>query len=395
MSTFQKYVLCGLIAFALVFAAFHPASVAAATEDQSCKNNEITMANNYWLINPHTYLAQTFKPSMNFLSSVSLAIAGGADVNTTITMKLYVVGGGLATSSTGTTASANAAWIEFAFPTISVDTTKQYRIELTTPSNTARWLVSTIPCYADGKAYINGSVSENQDFGFKTFGYNLVLITTTATATPTALVIAKPTAVQAFYNSGDATIRVTWNSSTTAGIDGYRIYRSKSSSSGFAQIAMTDSASTEYIDFSGLVAGTKYYYYLKAYKGSTNSPNSSTASATVPASTTPTASPSVTETGTVTPTLTSTVPTTVLPTATSTQSMANLLMTTYFPQVLTILALLLCAVIAFVVLMSKSKRQSAPETLPEKKVSTEVTEETAVLTKTSNKTADKDSKETP
>jgi len=346
---------------------------AEAVQDQFCENAEITEADAYWLINPHTYLSQTFKPTKDHLTSVMLAVAGGADVNAEITAKIYVVGGGVAATSVKTTPSALVAWVDFTFPTITVDPTKTYRIDLTTPSNTARWIVSTTPCYADGKAYVNGTAQDNQDFGFVTYGF--------IPPTDTPIIVGKPSSLSGEYYSSDATIRLSWSKSGTAGVEGYRIYRSKNSTSNFTVLSSVDGTTLDYIDFENITPG-KYYYYVRAFKDGTNSASSGTKLVTVPSPATPT--PTSTPTLSPTPTDTSDTPTLIAtgsetPTGTvvpdqSKRSLLEILMTTYFPQTLSVFALLLCGIIALIVLLSKPKTKSV--TLPEVASDTSESEET-------------------
>lgn len=337
---FQLFSVLTLFALLFTLLSYAPVKAAEAVEDQSCDNANIASADGYWLIKAHTSLAQTFKPTKNHMSSITLALAGGSDVNAAVTAQITQEGGGVVTTKTATTQSAQVSWVDFTFPTVTVDTTKTYRVTLTTPSNTARWIVSTVECYANGKAYVNGVAQSTQDFGFVTYGFQVNPVTATPTAT--TLVLAKPTSLVGTYSEAAGMIRLTWAKSTSS-VDGYEVYRSKSASSGFSRIAKVSATTLEYIDPTDIAPGN-FYYYVKAYKGSTTSPGSNTVTVTVTAPTMLIATPSVVETLIATPT----------PVVTS-ASILTIMMTTYFTQMLMAFALLLCGVIALVVLLAKPK----------------------------------------
>ncbi|MCK9368623.1 fibronectin type III domain-containing protein [Candidatus Dojkabacteria bacterium] len=274
-----KNILPVLFILPLIFGSMptKDASAFVYSADQYCDNANIEAADAYYLIKIHNTLAQTFRPHKNRFTSLLLALAGGADVNAVVTANVYIGGGeGLAVSKTETTQTAQVTWVEFTFPApISVDTTKEYLIEISTPSDTARWIVSNVPCYSDGKALVEGAYQDNQDFGFVTRGYNVA-------STPDPVVpetIAKPTALKAQYFSDEDRVKLTWTKSTTSGVDGYKIYRSTSKNSGYSKIAEVDGDISKFNDYS--VTPHTYYYYIKATKGDLKSPSSSKASVVV------------------------------------------------------------------------------------------------------------------
>ncbi len=63
----------------------------------------------------------------------------------------------------------------------------------------------------------------------------------------------------------DGTIKVTWNAVDEA--DGYRVYRKTSGGSWSGVANVTDGSTTSYTDSSNLTDGTKYYYTVRAWKG--------------------------------------------------------------------------------------------------------------------------------
>ncbi|NIQ99393.1 MAG: hypothetical protein GTN78_04225, partial [Gemmatimonadales bacterium] len=73
-------------------------------------------------------------------------------------------------------------------------------------------------------------------------------------------------------------IRLTWTDNSD-NEDGFKIERSLSAATGFAQIAAVGANVTSYAD-GGLTADTTYYYRLRASNGAGDSPYSNTAGAT-------------------------------------------------------------------------------------------------------------------
>jgi len=189
-----------------------------AVEDAYCDNASITAADDWWRIKDHTSLSQTFLPKKTKLNSIMLALAGGADVNAPVKMDLYQIGGGLVTSKTETTESALVSWVEFNFPTVTIDTTKQYKITVTSTSSKAYWVVSLAPCYEGGNAIVDTTNFANQDFGFVTYGYDPATPTPSPTptskpATPTpsatATVTPSPTITPTVMDEEDVTLTPT------------------------------------------------------------------------------------------------------------------------------------------------------------------------------------------
>lgn len=270
-----------ILSFFLIssFLPLSPVKAVVAVEDQFCDDANITAADDWWYINSHT-LSQTFTPTKNRLTSVLLAIAGGADINAVITAQIWKVTGGetLVSSATATTEHALVSWVEFTYPAVTLDTTKEYRIKVTTPSNTATWVISqapAVPCYSNGAAVVDGSPRTDpvQDFGFVTYGYDV---------TPPAPVIQPPTAATGRFDESTKDVTISWTKSTTAGIDGYYVYRSTVKTSGYTKIATVSPSLDEYVDTTNLTENKSYYYCIKAYDGTILSVSSNIVTVAIP-----------------------------------------------------------------------------------------------------------------
>jgi len=93
---------------------------------------------------------------------------------------------------------------------------------------------------------------------------------TTSIKAPTALVVADVAADQG------GSLKLDWTASTTADIDGYKVFRSTAEKTGFAEIAKTtDKTIVTYTDNTAAI-GTKYYYMVRAYKTTKESASSNT-----------------------------------------------------------------------------------------------------------------------
>lgn len=88
---------------------------------------------------------------------------------------------------------------------------------------------------------------------------------TTPPANPTGLVSA----------SGNAVVNLSWTASTEADLAGYRVYRSTTSGSGYAEISTSLLTATSYSD-TAVTNGTTYYYVIRAADTSGNLSGNST-----------------------------------------------------------------------------------------------------------------------
>lgn len=109
--------------------------------------------------------------------------------------------------------------------------------------------------------------------------------TGSAPSVKTSSSIKPPTdllAVNAADEAGEA-IKLSWKTSESTNIDGYKIFRSEQELDGFTDIALAEKGITEFIDKT-VESGKTYYYFLRSYKTDTESESSNTVSAvsTVP-----------------------------------------------------------------------------------------------------------------
>jgi VCBS repeat-containing protein len=97
---------------------------------------------------------------------------------------------------------------------------------------------------------------------------------------------AAPTGLSA--TGGEGQVSLDWNDNSEGDLDGYRVYRSTSSGSGYSQIA--DVSSSAHTD-SGVAGGTTYYYVVTAYDTSSNESGYSNEASATPQDTTAPAAP--------------------------------------------------------------------------------------------------------
>jgi hypothetical protein len=215
MKNLQK-ILSSIFISALMFSSAAPVFAEDAVEDAFCDNANITAAEDWWRIKAHTSLSQTFLPKKTKLNKIMLALAGGAAVPGTVKMDLYQIGGGLVTSKTEAVTAELVSWVEFDFPTVTVDTTKQYKITVTTTSDTAYWVISLTQCYDGGNAIVDTTNYASHDFGFVTYGYDPATPTPSptpttkpATPTPTATTTPSPTVTPTEMLDEDEEVSIT------------------------------------------------------------------------------------------------------------------------------------------------------------------------------------------
>ena len=281
-----------------------PASKALAISpgDQECVNGP-AVSPNYYRIDGHG-LAQVFTPSKNRLDGVGVYIAA---ISQTAKVRLDVwdantpQGRLIASATQGVNNSET--WVTYDFADVAVQPNLIYMISLTTISGTqAIWKITDQCGYSRGYAKVDSRNLTTQSFGFVTYGYDSnsepgsppsgstggTAPTTgisggngSAPATNTDPAIAAPSGVVAedvpFDNGG--AIKVTWNPSAAASvIDGYRVFRSQSETSGFTEIYQTLPIVGGVIDNQAQNDVT-YYYMARAYKGNAESASSNFANA--------------------------------------------------------------------------------------------------------------------
>ena len=100
-------------------------------------------------------------------------------------------------------------------------------------------------------------------------------------ATPVDDPLLAPTGLTAADRPGDqgGEIDIAWTPSTSLDATEQRVYRSVTSTGPYSLVATTTSSTTAYTD-SGLTDGTTYYYVVRAFDGSGESPDSNEDSAT-------------------------------------------------------------------------------------------------------------------
>jgi hypothetical protein len=229
---------------------------------------------------------QTFYPKENRITSAVLML-GALGGNATATLKIMDNTGNVLVQQSMTV--TGVVWppvtpAPFSFDNFSpltVTPGQMYKLVLLRSSGPSLYWYTTTTCDVQGNGYANGASFPGMDYVFTTYGYTVP----TPTPTPTTQ-IAAPTNAAATYSSSTKKVKVSWDKSSTADIDGYNIYRSENQTNSFAKIGQTDSKTQEYQD-ANIVAQKNYSYYIKAYKGSNESAQSNTASVTTPNTLTP------------------------------------------------------------------------------------------------------------
>jgi fibronectin type 3 domain-containing protein len=102
---------------------------------------------------------------------------------------------------------------------------------------------------------------------------------TEASATPTDLAPEEPTGLAA--TSGDRQISLDWDDNTDYDFNGYNVYRSLTSGSGYAKVNTSLVATSSYTD-TELTGGTTYYYVVTAVDDGTNESGYSNEDSDVP-----------------------------------------------------------------------------------------------------------------
>jgi hypothetical protein len=251
-------------------------------------------------------MAQRFMPTMTGLCKVELELTNvGSNQKISIAIRHTSDGtnwdeGALATVSNQTVTNG---WNVFDFEDITVDTSPAYAIFITAADYGPQWKYKGGPSeYGNGYAIFQNNPQYDWDFNFKTWGTNPVDTvdentqptgqqsdsdngdsSAVAGKTPTATTsssIEKPTELKAEYAEG---AKLTWKASKTTDISGYLVFRSEAKGEGYQGIGKVEKTKVEYLDKTA-VAGTTYYYIVRAYKGTDQSASSNEASLTIPAS---------------------------------------------------------------------------------------------------------------
>lgn len=249
------------------------------------------------------FKAQSFRPALQHLTQVDIYLKNKVKGKW---IDVYILDGdtNAEITSSGHRMGAENGWESFFFDQ---DLTKEklYKIKVLVPNgdgDDVRWW-GTINNYSRGmQFYGEYSSTEYIDMVFRTWGTDPVEIVeeqtnpgsdktddetgeitaTSENVAPSATTsssITKPTELKAEYSEG---VKLSWKASTMTDIDGYIVFRSETKGKNYTKLDQTSKSTYQYTDKTAL-AGTTYYYIVRAYKGSAQSVNSNEASIAVPA----------------------------------------------------------------------------------------------------------------
>mgnify|MGYP001586059034 CR=1 FL=1 len=268
---------------------------------------------------------QTFMPTKTKLDKVQIELANVVgNKSVTVSIRHNVVGVGWDAGSVATVPDQTVTngWntFDFADVTTTISATETYGIWVVSNADGPMWKYTSGPStYDRGYAIWQSQDKVDWDWNFKTFGYDPASDTPAPAGDETAITgtteagetlgttttaIAKPSDLKADYSdtAGSRGIKLTWKATTTTDIDGYKVFRSEKSASGYAKLADSKKDKVEYLD-QDVAAGKTYYYQVRAYKGNGQSVSSNTASAAVPADAPPAKPSGLTVVATTTTTL--------------------------------------------------------------------------------------------
>ena len=274
----------------------------SATQDQYCAPGPET---GYDTLGSDFVPSQTFKPKQNRLSEIFIKISGqGLTGTTPVTLTLKGPGfdGPVLATKTVLPTVTSPGYRSWAFSTpVSVTPDETYRLILEeSGSGSVYWFYGSGDENCDGqnRTYaFRDSTRMSWDFNYYTAGYSYVepgSANQTETSTgpsassvsgeslgATTTSIAKPSSLTAAYSKDDNGVKLTWKASTTADIDGYKIFRSESEKTSFTKIKEVTKEKLDEIDQT-VSAEKTYYYQVRAYKGVNQSASSNTATVTAP-----------------------------------------------------------------------------------------------------------------
>lgn len=306
----MKKIVVFLVLFLMVLAFGDQVKATTSVQDRLCVNTNETV---YEPLGSNGINEQTFRPTKDRLTDVRIKI-GGPGLNGSSPLRVTIIKkvGGTVIGSTVIQPTVNTPGIRtWTFPTpLTLDTTQVYIIRLEKVSGLA------IPWwyYGDGDETCDGdnrtygwiaNVRQSWDFNYSTYGYNQPVETpvvdapaATTPTTPSSQTIGTTagtgTAPSATTSSAikaaaglkaeyaNSAVNLAWTASTTADIDGYKVFRSEAATTGFAEIGKTVKATLTYADSKELVAEKTYYYMVRAYKGTAESASTSTVSMLIP-----------------------------------------------------------------------------------------------------------------
>jgi hypothetical protein len=234
--------------------------------------------------------AQTFKPGMPTLNSISVYLGNG---DGSVTLRLIRVASG---ETIYGQAKGISSWNWYTFTpdagSVAVNAGEVYEINISTGSNT-QWKLGTNG-YPNGMAYYPDGVAD-EDFYFRTYGTPASSPSASPSATPTTSAapgsgivgsapakttdssIKSPTNLKAEdvsdKDKNEPKVKLTWTASTTTSIDGYRVYSKKEGDADFALVADINKATLEYTD-AKVEFDKKYTYMVRANKSNKESESS-------------------------------------------------------------------------------------------------------------------------
>lgn len=277
--------------------------LALADIDQTCQYGT-TPAQYVWM--SHEPI-QVFVPVKGGIDAVGLYLS--PEIGTDIPVKVEIIREGTGVISSATQTIPNyPAWVTFDLPN-AYTPLGMYGIKVydADPNKKAVWHYGNGDCYDRGFAVWDNTGHLEADFRFATYGYDVGGNTPSEEseestpadsqsstsssigvsqgngsppASSTLSSISAPSNLVASDVFGDrgGAIQLNWDVSSTSTIEGYKIFRSSSESSGYTNIGQTLKGVTMYVDANAPKDQT-FYYFVRAYKGSAESASSNIASA--------------------------------------------------------------------------------------------------------------------
>ncbi|MCX6811266.1 MAG: fibronectin type III domain-containing protein [Candidatus Berkelbacteria bacterium] len=233
--------------------------------------------------------AQTFKPGMPTLNSISVYLGNG---DGSVTLRLIRVASG---ETIYGQAKGISSWNWYTFTpdagSVAVKAGEVYEINISTGSNT-QWKLGSNG-YPNGMAYYPDPVAD-EDFYFRTYGTPASSPSASPSSTPTTsaapgsgIVGSAPsknidTSIKSPANlkaqdvsdvkKNEPKVKLTWDASKTTDIENYRIY-SKKESADYALVVEINKDTKEYTD-AKVEFDKAYTYMVRAYKGNAESESS-------------------------------------------------------------------------------------------------------------------------
>ncbi len=288
----------------IVWLSFSPRVLAVDTVSVA----ECTKYEHKWRSVVGVTLRQGFRPEYNRLSSIKLWLGGKGSVNWAI----KAAEEGFRDIASGVITYDAPGELTASFDPVTVYPGDHYYLYISNPTENGSWAYTTdATCYSVTNAEENdAAIVGVGDFNFVIYGFNYVAeaaATDTPAETQIAATAAPASAETPSTNTTssieppsdltavtqNSTVNLTWTASKTSDIDGYKIFRSTAKGASYKLISSTTKSLLKYTD-SKVDAGTKYYYFVRAYKNDSESANSNIASTTVEKSLSASATPSTT-----------------------------------------------------------------------------------------------------